>query len=562
MKKYLMTALAAVALGAAFVSCSHSEDLSGGDTPTPKPDPVSEQKAVELAKSEYANLFEKTFGKVGKDVDWGFSSGTAATRGTRAAYCDKDAHMWVDKGYDVPVELSEAQKQRVIAYFQHNTLTAGGSKDWTDFFIQQVYKGGTSPIGNKETPNGYSPEEYHCANGGWTIGGSQMDYLTSNGDDHIYDYNSGDCSEIGNVQSNPGVEYLYPNGTGYHKDKIRLMTGSLASNFGYHNSNADKTYNDKYVLVEGSVIDNWAKTSGNNVGASVSGRSFVGFDFEQFYKEEDIYTGSWSFGGKNYKYVVNAPNKYCGYIEKFNDSNKPEAVGTVQEWLDNGYLPVYNTAGKEWAKVIKCADGYFSDWIVCIAPGHKEPEPKQTFRVIAEDLNANTESSDWDFNDVIFDVNPNEDANGNYLTSGGTIQVLCAGGIYKLEIIVGGQAYEVHALFGQSKDETTGKYPMINTGADVNGLTATTISTTTNISTPTAIRDNIILKVYKPGFETNGATLDAVLGEPACKVLVDKDYNPLRERKCITDQDAYPNFSQYIQGGNAYSRGEKKWWKE
>jgi hypothetical protein len=428
MKKYLFNGAMALIVGAFIVSCSH--------------DDIGQISTVDEMTKSFDEMFKELYGPIAPNHNWGFNTVVAeegedetaeeqaATRGiigTRA-FCDKDAHMWADKGYDVPVELSEAQKRRVISYFQHNKLQAGGSQNWTSFFMQQVYKGGTSPLGNKDTPNGYSAEVYHCANGNWVTGGSQIDYLTTNSTDHVYDFNAGDVSEIGNVQNSPNVQYLNDNGNGTHKDKIRLMTGSLATNFGYHNSNAEITYTDKYTLVDGSVIDTWATTSGNNVGASVSGRYFVGFDWEQYYKEEEVFTGSWTFKGKEYKYVINAPNKYCGWIESFNDDTKPTAKGDdeIQKWLTKGYLPVSGN-DKQWAKVERCADGYFTDWIISIAPAYgnsstpeKTPakEESKTIttntyrkivdlgRVFCEDIATARMNvvEDVDYNDIVFDA--------------------------------------------------------------------------------------------------------------------------------------------------------------
>ena len=533
MKKYLMTGVAALAFAATFTSCSKTDLYDENKV---------EQEKEATVNEKYAAAFEKAFGKVGANVDWGFSS-VASTRGTRAAECDKDAHMWVDKGYDVPVELSAAQKERVIAYFQHNKLTAGGSKDWTEFFIQQVYKGGTSPIGNKTTPNGFSPEEYHAANGGWITGGSQMDYLTSNGDDHIFDFNSGDCSEIGNVQNNPGVNYLNDNGNNTHKDKIRLMKGSLASNFGYHNSAADKTYNNQYVMVDGSVIDTWAKDFGNNIGAKVSGRYFVGFDFEQFFKDEDVYTGSWQFKGETYKYVQNAPNKYCGYIESFNDTNKPTALGDaeIQKWLDAGYLPVSGN-DKQWAKVIRCADGYFSDWIVCIAPGHAI---KPLYRVIAEDLSAES-AGDFDFNDVVFDI-----VKYNQSTNTTTLKLIACGGT--LPLTVGG--VEVHSVYGQNAPNANGKYDMYNTSA-VGGKTHDPEEFTVSgkFTTPEEILSLKII-VTKDGSEYE---LKATKGVAACKILVDDRFPIVTERTSIAN--AQGNFTTYVQGNWNTAEFGNFWW--
>jgi hypothetical protein len=431
MKKYLITGALALVVSTSLISCHSDDDFSGS---------IVEQKL-----KAYEQVFEEEFGKINPNQNWGFSSASSQSRTLQGAITRGDAepraNMWADLGYDVPRELTPGQIERVVYYFQHNKFTPGGSKDWTDFFVQQVYKGGTSPIG--DGTNGYSTERYQCANGDWITGGDQMDYLTANNGDHVGNFNYGrygaeDPSDPNglahnNVQDSPGVDYLTagqgqePN---HHKDHINLMLGSKAENFGYGNSNANKTYYDKYVLIDGSVIDKWMSVHNLNIGEAVSGRAFVGFDFEQMFKDEDVYEGEWTLNNKTYPYIKNAPNKYCGDRLFYDDSNKPQTDAEKQALVDLGYLPVTD---KEWARVAKCADGYFCDWIVCIAPGHTTtPDPntenlpidkgttytKRTYteyrykttlgldnfgRIMCEDLGT-VSASDIDFNDIVFDA--------------------------------------------------------------------------------------------------------------------------------------------------------------
>ena len=537
MKKYLMTGIAALAIGAAFVSCSKDiEQLSQEEL---------NNIEVQKIKSNYEKAFTKVFGTANNRDNWGFSDAYARTRGNAST----NANMWADYGYDVPRELTQGQIDRVVAYFQKNKLEWGGSKDWTEFFVQQVYKGGTKPLGNKENPNGYSAEEYHCANGEWITGGKQMDYLYANMDksEHINNFNNGNGSPNGSVQNSPGETYLTDNKNGFHTDMIQLMVDSKAENFGYNNSNASKYYWDKYVLIDGDIIDTWATSAaGGNVGESVSGRAFVGFDFEQFYKEEDVYTGSWTFNGKEYKYVVNAPNKYCGYREFFNDDNKPEKLGTEQQWLDDGYLPVYNTAGKEWAKVEKCADGYFSDWIVCIAPGHKINTPSADLRVMAEDLSAGEEGDDFDFNDVVFDVYFSPNAGEAY------VMVLAAGGTLPLKV----NGTEVHGLFGKQAG-SNGLYPMINTHAEdkglpgESGLAAQKIQLTgITVNSKSDVNQKVKIEVQKSITTADGVTSQQWIelentGAAACKIGVDPKINWANERENV---NSVCNMNQWVTG--------------
>ena len=86
----------------------------------------------------YNQAFIKTFGQVHPNQNWGFGK-RSATRGY-----NPDANIWGSTyGLDVPQVITEAQRKRVIAYFQSNKFHPGlGSKTLTEYFVQQVYKGG------------------------------------------------------------------------------------------------------------------------------------------------------------------------------------------------------------------------------------------------------------------------------------------------------------------------------------------------------------------------------------------------------------------------------------
>ena len=74
-KNYLSALVAIFAMISVMIlsSCSHDEFY------------YSEEKAEQSVNDKYAAAFEKAFGKVGPNVDWGFSSKNAGTRAfTRA----------------------------------------------------------------------------------------------------------------------------------------------------------------------------------------------------------------------------------------------------------------------------------------------------------------------------------------------------------------------------------------------------------------------------------------------------------------------------------------------
>jgi hypothetical protein len=178
---------------------------------------------------------------------------------------------------------------------------------------------------------------------------------------------------------------------------------------------------------------------------------------------------------------------------------------------------------------------YAEDWILKITN-----DTKPFYRVIAEDLNA-SEKSDFDFNDVVFDVVKAE----NNKT---TLKLIACGGIYKLT--VGG--VEVHGVFGEAA-KADGTYPMINTGKGPE-YEPKEFQIAGEYKTPADIK-NISIIVYKPGNE-NGIELTATKGKPACKVLVDDAFDVIPENKDISNE--YGNFTNYVQG----KFDGDFWWKK
>ena len=88
MKNYLITGAAALALLIAFAGCSKSNDLydqSVVDEKNKQDQEKQDQQKVLTANEAYAVAFEKAFGTVGPNVDWGFGRKSSSTRAfTRA----------------------------------------------------------------------------------------------------------------------------------------------------------------------------------------------------------------------------------------------------------------------------------------------------------------------------------------------------------------------------------------------------------------------------------------------------------------------------------------------
>ena len=573
MKKFLMTGIAAISICAAFTSCSKDADYE-------------QMTKEEMSEANYQTAFTSRFGEIAPNHDWGFEH---FREGVTRSY-NPDANIWGSTYHlDVPQVLTREQKNRVIAYFQNNQfLVGGGSKDLTEYFVQQVYKGGEENgayVNILNTDPALTTEKYKSSGMSTPAWGSNhMDrlYANNNPDDHMGNYNNGQMSWNYNVENtNSQITYLNPTGNGQHADQIQYMYGTRATGFGYHESETSKDYSDHYVLVDGSVIDAWAEQYGGGIGASVSGRAFVGFDYDLLtpadwytndnFKITDLHSGitlytegnqtktlaeggiagDYIYNGQPVKYLhPDASNMISG--ERITDvKNKcgkedlqnPHGTTFNKTYIDNlirdGYRPVKDDEGT-WVKPEITRDYYYSDWIVCIIPGksgnNELPDPD--VRVFAEDLaisqtiNGKVYKGDFDFNDVVFDVIYN-DGEGNTW-----IILQAAGGTYHIEV----DGVDVHQQFDVPDNQ------MVNTwGYGSINKSPVPVKLTKKYSDA----NKIPIVVTLPN-ETR--TLEAGVGKAPHKLAVPPGTNWASERQSI--EYLYPTFYQWVKDPN------HKWWVE
>lgn len=333
-----MIGIAAVAMTAAFTSCSKDKDF----------EQVSQ---VQLDESKYQAAFESRFGKIAPNHDWGFNrykKGANARALTRAnagqnfpATSDginANANEWADPnkefgGWIVPDPLTEGQKERVKAYFQANPNLGNYDPQWRHFFVQQVYKGGTS-VG----PN--SSETVVAANTSSVYNSNNMNLLTvGQNHQHINNFNGGTCSTNDEVLDNGGNVNDGP----YHSDEIMLMVNiDDTSCFGYHETGSSTHHDNKWALVSAATIDAWAAEHGNP-GAAVTdkwNRSFMGFDLAikegaEAYATDDsgnVIYADYSQAPGQPKYVWDGTNIICMYEE----IQKEDQWGN--KWIEYGSL--------------------------------------------------------------------------------------------------------------------------------------------------------------------------------------------------------------------------------
>ena len=326
------------------------------------------------------------------------------------------------------------------------------------------------------------------------------------------------------IQQVYGTMNLQKKGIWHRFDQNRI-------NNGYDSNYYDEEFTDKGGMDYLTVGDGTTMTHVNDFNAETGGPWNIVY-MRNSSAMQFGYHGSWDNSDRQlFKLAKITVPGDC-----FDDGVAREGwyvgLSLLGEKYDNGDK-ILGEQRKDWG----------DDWILKVVPGEGET-PAPTYRVIAEDLNA-TEASDFDFNDVVFDVVKVE--NGKT-----TLRLIACGGIYKLT--VGG--VEVHEKFGQQA--TDGKYPMINTGAkaDINGLDPVEFEINGTFDTPERI-NQIEIRVWKPETGDNGIVLTAEKGKAACKILVDDSFEVVQEKQGIGNE--YGLFPSYVQGGwDPIVDG--KWW--
>ena len=545
----------------------------------------------------FDEAFTKIYGQIDPRQDWGFG---IANQANYTREVNANANEWADpdKAYGgllVPPPLTDEQIAVVKEYFQTVQYPDYEDPHWTNYFIQQVYKGGTdAKTGtNPATNKPYSLEKYMAADGNtYIIGSNNMDHLAairSDVVDHNYNFNHGDCSLNETVLDNGGNANDGP----WHSDKITYMKESTTESFGYYNSNGSVRRTEYTGLVSFQTIINALGSKANCLNDGWN-RSFMGFDFEQMVGDE-IYAkvgygdnpNAWAYytyNGQQYHYLNSNMNMYCGDLKEFNDLNGVDIAGL----LSQGYLPVSGSADKKWVKVGGCADGYYSDWIVTLTEAKTPTKRKGNVllvkeesgsytgsveywrkgkvtrgRIFCEDL-ARDDRGDIDFNDAVFDayIYDVEVTKKMFKSDGSEIRtmsegadkftqidVLACGGTLPLTIA----GTEVHSLFGVSTTtmvNTIGKNSVLREGySDHNVKTiprAPYYESLSGIKVAVKVNDKEVMELNN--YDNLGKAPHMIcvpLGTPWPQERV--AIGP--EKNGPTDDCAFPDFANYV--GNA-----------
>lgn len=633
MKKYLIKGVLALFGGALMFSCAENETEYV---------PLAQQKL-----KTYEDVFKEVYGdNIDPYQDWGFTTkytladestsevvyidsmvtAVATTRraGTRTA--NPNANLWGRYYTNVPETLTVAQKKRVRLFFQYNRFPDPEPVYYTNFFVQDVYKGDTNPLNDgSDDKKQYSKEEY-LFGGKMEPGSAHMDYLTAGpSNDHINNYNNAKCSTNTTVWDGKTYEAGYPltaetaaakgigdweaenyNHVVYHSDEIMLMENSSTACFGWHESQGEIHHNDQYVIISGATIDKWASQHSElgDLGAAVTGRDFVGFDYEaktdpsQFYVYDwvDLGNGQWGPSSEPKKTESGVPYISSGAYDNQASPNVVPANTPGANPVNERYVDGDQSKGNIWVK-LGCADGYYSDWIVCIVEGQtktitsrieekpeitvrKVPVVDQCGRIFCEDLGVSSRE-DLDFNDVVFDVNIYKNfeegtiyytkiySDGRKEDAGSTPYSTVDQALYTAEITLqaaGGTLpltvadREVHAAFGEgittminTRDDNSTAFGSYVTGKSpvyLGSFKASDLKLNKSNSDPLyAIDIPIVVNYGNSQINVLGATLG---GTPAKLFVPNQTTKWTVERKPLSL--AYPDFVSYV------SNKSVQWW--
>ena len=295
------------------------------------------------------------------------------------------------------------------------------------------------------------------------------------------------------------------------------------------------------------------------------------------YFDEEYLLGE---GNKVMFYSSDNTNQYGGIIIEPSASDWTTSEGYLnldyfKGLAQEGYHPLSGSAMKKWVKWTPARDYYYSDWIVTLTQARRigevppgpgpdpDPDPEDPFvadlRIMAEDLSA-TEKSDYDFNDIVFDIQFNREiGTTTKIQKPARIRVKAAGGTLPLRIKVKSSALssdptytgkngngwqEVHALWNKS----TGI--MINTNATQRVSPSKGYEADYELDpidldytvANAADAKNITIEVLK-----NGQWIEMVaeVGMPAAKFACTPSHDWAEERISLSGNS---DFEQWVQG--------------
>ena len=426
--------------------------------------------------------------------------------------------------------VNEAQ----IVVLPGGKITGDGAIEFSNGTSSELisYNGGTIDVGTFNN-NGGDFYNYGTLKAGTMDGGA--------GNSHYYNHgivNIGQTGSSANLRLYNACQF-YCLGNMHIRNYEGIGGSSLICNGELMLSTSyDGTGEPTYVglaagaLVQCGTLNNngttWTgPTSGYAVLDVIDRITFINNNVGDFSNNIYLCAGTWDN-------ILNAGN-YAKNTAKEAFFGKKAEYYSVEGIINNNTVKIITKSTNEKDEVIP-TDNYEAGVKGC-TPGFRgkvveEPKP---IRVIAEDLSA-SEGSDFDFNDVVFDIQLNWPAQGQH-----TITLQAAGGKLPLRIGELEDENEVHKLFGVN----------INTMVNTEDWTAHKDPYKFTISGSYESEKDIPIWVRKGN---TWCELTAERGRAASKIAVSTDYQWVKELNDISK--AYSDFNTYVGSGTP-----TEWWK-
>ena len=396
-----MTGVAAIALCAAFTSCSSKDELYN-------PEVVKGNEAASIVEKYNQAFLKYVGGTIASDQTWGFGGYETAAK-TRTI--NVNGNLWKD----CPA-VGTKEEADVLAYLSTLQTKEKNPVRLQNYFVTQIHKGDET-YNNKD--GGYvgkgsdKMNNLHIAmSDGLTI--SNKGILSAEGPtawDHINNFNAGTCNDWGAGDKDGEGNTMVLNGGTF--------------DFAYQGAD-DSKYHNRWCSIDGANVP---RTDGK--GANYAGYYYICFDFEQ---NVDGKTAAYFRDENNNPQNIQIPGAYA---------NVTEATGQVFTCNGKEYVFGESANCSEWridnvinGNMIVNPNSSYKDWIVRLVEAEKEEDPQepqepeepeheygtgsepktwndnvyewdqvttQSGRVFCEDLGV-AAREDLDYNDVVFDV--------------------------------------------------------------------------------------------------------------------------------------------------------------
>ena len=234
MKKIIFSLIFGLICSFSFMSCSKTE--------------FETYDYAKAQKTEFKANFQKTFGNIASDQDWGFnnievfdytqSSTRAITRGHNV-----NGNIWYQQ-WVRPINVTDTEKAKVVAEFskKREGATHTFNLPWENYWVQQVYQGTSASVDGTGT---------------YVYPSGVMNQLIA------WNYNDNKYEHVNNF-NNANNTTEYTDDITHEKFigttlMINMGTGDVDDQFGYHNTSSSNYYYD-YIILE------------------IDGAYYVGFD--------------------------------------------------------------------------------------------------------------------------------------------------------------------------------------------------------------------------------------------------------------------------------------------